>query len=307
VDTTEGQSFARFSTIPPPPASTEGDGRLLRASSLDAFARAPVGHGFSGQCYMLWATQASLIGGAFFGRAEERDVRALGRLIDIVGQLRTSPRIVIDMERVTGLSAGAFDATAAVFESFAGIGDAIGRIAVVRPRGMLGAAIGGLFHDTFHARTASSLFADRLQAFEWVEPMGSAYVDVEHAIEQHGAVSPLLRGLRSHLTESLPTTSVGRAARVLGVSVRSLQRKLAMADTSFREEVVRARIAAASLLLSEQTSKVDTVARAVGCSSLAHFSMMFRRATGQTPTEYRATQRQARVNEQLRRIRSGEA
>ena len=52
--------------------------------------------------------------------------------------------------------------------------------------------------------------------------------------------------------------------------------------------VVRRRIDAATALLTESTSSISSIARAVGFSTASHFATTVRRITGMTPTAYRA-------------------
>ncbi|MBA3716569.1 MAG: helix-turn-helix transcriptional regulator [Pyrinomonadaceae bacterium] len=54
------------------------------------------------------------------------------------------------------------------------------------------------------------------------------------------------------------------------------------------EYVVERRIARAKLLLRTTTLPVTEIALRIGCANQQHFSTLFRRATGTTPTAYRA-------------------
>ena len=56
-------------------------------------------------------------------------------------------------------------------------------------------------------------------------------------------------------------------------------------------EVNRARVRLAKRLLRESDAKLTQIAHDVGCASLASFSALFRRATGATPSEFRAKTR----------------
>jgi len=52
--------------------------------------------------------------------------------------------------------------------------------------------------------------------------------------------------------------------------------------------VVRRRIDAATALLTESTSSISSIARAVGFRTASHFATTVRRITGMTPSAYRA-------------------
>ena len=88
-----------------------------------------------------------------------------------------------------------------------------------------------------------------------------------------------------------PRAELRDASRRLGLSTRVLQRRLAEEDTSFRRELIAARVRVAQELLADDTVKMDYIAHTVGCASLSHFSTMFRRATQRSPSDYRALHR----------------
>jgi len=80
---------------------------------------------------------------------------------------------------------------------------------------------------------------------------------------------------------------VAETARLLGLSSRSLQRRLQEEDASFREVVreARGRVAAAQLLSGDRPLSV--VGFQAGYADQAHFTREFKRLTGLTPAQYR--------------------
>ncbi len=98
---------------------------------------------------------------------------------------------------------------------------------------------------------------------------------------------PLLLHLGRVLDSQLHLT-IEQAAAMLGLSVRSLQRRFERAGTSFRVEVHRARVRRAQTLLLHSDDKVSTIAQHVGCKSAQHLARLFKSyAAGQTPAAYR--------------------
>jgi AraC-like DNA-binding protein len=81
-------------------------------------------------------------------------------------------------------------------------------------------------------------------------------------------------------------------ARALGVSARSLRRRLAEEGTSFREVVDAALGALAKRLVSDQDGPIEAAAYAMGFSHPSAFHRAFKRWTGATPA---ATRRQSDV------------
>jgi AraC-like DNA-binding protein len=103
--------------------------------------------------------------------------------------------------------------------------------------------------------------------------------------------TPLVRSLRHRLDGSLAEATIAATARALGVAPRSLQRELERNGTSFRLELTRARVRAASQLLESSDEKIEAIARRVGWGSSSRMSAIFRRQLGETPAQYRARRR----------------
>lgn len=95
-----------------------------------------------------------------------------------------------------------------------------------------------------------------------------------------------VRACREALDEGEPAT-LESAARRLGVSARSLQRKLAKEDVSFRQVRDGACRSVAEELLREGRSSVDAIAERVGYSSRTAFERAFARWTGLSPARWR--------------------
>jgi len=94
--------------------------------------------------------------------------------------------------------------------------------------------------------------------------------------------SPILRSAPSWLPVALDV-----AARALGVTGRTLQRHLAASNTRFTDEVARAQVARAQRLMLDPDAKLGAIALEIGCASASTFSELFRRVTGETPSQWR--------------------
>jgi AraC-like DNA-binding protein len=79
------------------------------------------------------------------------------------------------------------------------------------------------------------------------------------------------------------------AARYLGISVRSLRRRLTEEGVSYRDLVASVLQRAAQELLQNGHVSVDETARATGYSETTAFHRAFKRWTGVTPKEFRRT------------------
>lgn len=88
--------------------------------------------------------------------------------------------------------------------------------------------------------------------------------------------------------EEQASASVEAVARALGVSTRTLKRRLAEHGTSFTDVTDGVRRQRALLLLDDRRLSVSEVAHRLHYSDVANFTRAFRRWTGHTPAVFRA-------------------
>ncbi|WGD50050.1 helix-turn-helix domain-containing protein [Bradyrhizobium sp. CB1650] len=98
-------------------------------------------------------------------------------------------------------------------------------------------------------------------------------------------VSALKLSLPSYLDEGGP--SVTEAAEMIGLSVRSLQRRLSQAGLTYSGLLEQVRFDNATKLLCDTENKIIDVAFSSGYADPAHFTRAFRRISGCTPREFR--------------------
>ncbi len=99
----------------------------------------------------------------------------------------------------------------------------------------------------------------------------------------------LVDALSNIINASLPHTTVtlsGATAR-LGLSERTLQRRLAESGWTFKTLVDRQRCALSRQRLADVTQSITDVAMSVGYSDTAHFNRAFRRWENCSPSDYR--------------------
>ncbi len=103
----------------------------------------------------------------------------------------------------------------------------------------------------------------------------------------------LVRTVRTAVAEgvSLGVASLDAIARRLGMSDRSLQRRLAEKGTSFAKMVDQEQHHHALRRMSEPGARASEVGYALGFSEASAFTRAFRRWTGMSPSEYAARQR----------------
>jgi len=166
--------------------------------------------------------------------------------------------------------------------------------AVVRPDGALGMMVAG-FYDVvappYPVRVVSTVaeglgwlgFAPA-QVAEWSAGFDAALATARRTDD----VVVVLRDLLSREHVGLDSAE---AARRLGVSERTLQRRLHGAGTTFLSELLAARVRAAQNLLIRTDLDVKAIALQVGAPSPQSFSQLFRQLTGDTPSGWRARHR----------------
>ncbi len=97
--------------------------------------------------------------------------------------------------------------------------------------------------------------------------------------------------VRSHILDGTPNSrpDMPSVARALGISARSLRRRLAEEGASFREVADAALGALARRLVTEEERPIEDVAYSMGFSHPSAFHRAFKRWTGATPAEARAS------------------
>lgn len=96
------------------------------------------------------------------------------------------------------------------------------------------------------------------------------------------AVARMVEATLPYRTLDLPS-----AAAVLGLSPRTLQRRLEERKVAFEDIVDRQRHMIASERLARPEASVTEIAMQLGYSDVAHFNRAFRRWEGRSPTEFR--------------------
>lgn len=140
-----------------------------------------------------------------------------------------------------------------------------------------------------------------IAAADWSEPLRSADPYL-HATMQRMATqlhvagsaqtSDLEQAIRARLRDALAADNAdpGRMARLLGLSERTLQRRLADIGRSFSAVVEDFRREEAALLLADARYAVVEVAARLGYAEQTSFTRAFRRWTGTTPAAWRRGQ-----------------
>jgi AraC-like DNA-binding protein len=267
-----------------------GANRLTPRASHADFAASPLGSYLAGGCWVYAWPHPSLCVSALFGEPGPDDIEALTRLFALELVPPASPHAsIIDARRLKNVDPTAFAVLAAyVEEKREEMERFVTRLAIVRPNGFVGALAAG-FYEAVPAPYPVESFEDLTSALAWTGGEDPALEDRLAAIVSSSSNLPdIVRDVRRVIEARLPDdASIDRAAADLGVAVRTLQRRLGAAQTTFRSELAAVQIARAKHWLANTDAPISRIAYEVGLSTPQHLSSLFRKATGQTPTEYR--------------------
>ncbi len=263
---------------------------MLVARSPEDFLADPVGAYVAGSSWLYGVLTPAVYAMVLWGTPGDEDMAALVARLRI--ELCRPPHgTLVDLSALERVEPAAFEHLLGYFRDH---GDALRQVvtqgAVVLPTGLNRAVASGFFHVVpapFAVSYGESAAAE-LASLGYADP-ASGHADLQRARAEVEQVSLLVRTVQGYLAGHLTSASLAGTARALGTSERSLQRSLAAEGTTFVDELQEARIRAAERRLrDDDRASLTEIALAVGAGSAAHFSALFRKRRGETPSELRA-------------------
>ncbi|MCU0671443.1 MAG: AraC family transcriptional regulator [Myxococcota bacterium] len=242
--------------------------------------------------FCLWQSHRRAHGTILWGRPDEDDVAELCAIWD--EHLRTpfgADPTVADVRAVQSVDLLAFERLSRTFvERRAEWTARTGPQAIVHRFGLAGASILGMLQLVGQGYRLRA-FDVVGEAFEWLErsEVLASYEALRIALLGEADV---VRRLHAVL-EAEPRLGTAELARRLGLSVRSLQRHLAMAGTSLRAERARHVVRHAERLLEGTELDLDAIAASIGLASSSRLVALFRRVHRVTPGAFRRERRSA--------------
>ncbi|MCA9667438.1 MAG: helix-turn-helix transcriptional regulator [Myxococcales bacterium] len=263
---------------------------LNPAADLESFARQPSASYTAGSGWMHFCATPELFGVLLWGRPDAEAITHLVRSLRV--ELR--PDIVphaslVDASRLDSADGAAFVELAQyVRDEKQRLSAKVTRLALVRAEGYTGAVISGFF-SVLDAPYPVALFDDPRQALGWLE-RDAAWADAfAEAYQQLAGEAPIVTALGRALVASAGglSATIAEAARLLGTSQRTLQRRLKEAGTSYQRELARVRVSEAKRRMRTSSAPLTNIALDLGFASLQAFSALFRREVGQSPSAWR--------------------
>jgi AraC-like DNA-binding protein len=265
------------------------------AAGIDDYLREPIGHYLAGENFLHWYASPELCGFILWGRPGETQIQRLTQVLDVELAPALPHVSLVDTRRVEAPDANGLSVLVKyMVPRIHGFSQTVKRQALLRPEGMTGAVVGG-FYSLVSSGYPTRAFAEPLEALDWLgRPLDEAQSlmnELNDLVMQVMGQSPVLGELHRVLRNRLVGANLGEIARELGMSERTLQRRLREAGTSFQSELNTVQVRTAQSLLLESDAKLTAVAVEVGCASLQHFSSLFRKMTGESPSAWRARHR----------------
>lgn len=260
---------------------------FVEASGPRDFAELPARRYYVGRCFCYWQDHTRALGTVMWGRPLEADIEAMIPFFEVGADPRFAGHAsFVDCRGLSSIDVLAFGKLLAyLIKRRHAWGPNVGLQAVLHPDGMVGVMVAGALHVA-RPPYPFACFPDGAEAFAWcgtpdlhpvIESLRAALIDS----------SEIKRRVQSVLQQRGPA-SAGEIARALGVSQRTLQRRLGEAGTTFREERDRFLSLEIERLLSGTQLDLDAIAAQVGLSSASHLVAHFRATHGKTPGAWRA-------------------
>lgn len=257
----------------------------MERATLSQLLKQPAGRYTSGATWVYFCPRAELFGFALWGRPAESDMRALATALEVELRDDVPPHAsLVDVRRVEAVDPAAFEALHGyVKRHHALLKRQVTRLALVRPAGLVGAVVSG-FYQVMDSPYPTKTFAGLDEAAAWV---GADAGELDALVAEASGVDALLSSLRALFAEHGVKLGIAQAAKALGLSQRTLQRRLGELKTSFVDELSHARLSLAKERLTSSQAPLTAIAIDAGFSSLQHFSTAFRKATGVSPSQWR--------------------
>ncbi len=261
------------------------------AAGAREFLERPAGTFVGGRNWLFFCIDAGLFGQVYWGTPDAADAAELTKVWQVELLPETAPHVsFVDASRLDRMDRQWFALMGRELQRHRErLAEKLQKQAVLRPTGLAGAEVAGFF-EVLEPAHSVQVFSEAAAALRWLgrpEMLDTVTAIAERALGH----DPLVRALRQHLAAAFVDATLPTAARALGVASRTLQRRLREAGTGFHQEALDARVRAAERLLAEDGYKLTAIAREVGCSSLQHFTQLFRKIHGMSPAEWRAARR----------------
>lgn len=265
--------------------------RFELVPSLASFFDAPAYRYVIKRSFAYWQAERRVFGIIIWGRPDETDVEEICAAHEVgANPLFRGHTSLVDLRALESVDFLAFGKLLAYLKKRRDAwSPMVTRQAVLHRGGFAHATVAGMF-EFFRPTHPVVFFDDAAEAYAAV---GAADVRAElEAVRRDVVGTPdIVRQVQAAL-EALPARAEpADVARRLGISVRSLQRRLGAAETSLRAERQLFLLRQTEHLLETTELSLDAIAARVGASSASHLVTIFRQHRGTTPGLHRQRRR----------------
>lgn len=285
----------RSASFPPPPSACRAAPSGIIASVIrvaDTTALKKEGSFVAGKTWLHFHASGALWGVLLWGRPDPVDAQAMIRSLQTELDVEVPPhRFYVDASRLESIDSDAFTLCSRHLQAVHEVAHrSYTSIALVVPQGVPGAAVAGIY-GALRVQCPFRVFSLPREAMEWLSKPPAFDEELTAILVALQKIPPIVDALALRLRGELAEPNEAAVARLLGLSQRTLQRRLREAGTSFQKELARLRIEAAQLRLVETDTPLTVIALDLGFATPQHFSRMFHEVTGETPTDYRRHRR----------------
>jgi AraC-like DNA-binding protein len=260
---------------------------LELATSIEDFVAAPKGRYVCGQNFVYGCFDDDLFAACLWG--DVVDVAMLVSAYEAETRTQGTHTSLFDASKIDHVDRASYvPLTEFIHRRRSELSAHVRSVALVRPGGLVGIVVTG-FRDLLDP-IPTELFVDRVEALKWLgRPDATARAAELEALATYvEGGSAIVRTVRALLASDVATWTVASVARKLGLTQRTLQRRLKEANTTFGAEYRAAQVRTAERLLRDTNTNLTAIALEVGCGSLQQFSTLFRRVNGTSPSLWRA-------------------
>lgn len=263
-------------------------------ASVEDFLQRPLRRALVGNGFVYAQPAPALFYIALFGRPTSEDMRPLLRALPLEMEDRVPVHAsLVDARRVDGVNADAFGALAAyVSREAEALARKVSKLCLVRPEGFSGASVAGFFSvvaPPYPVLVTATL--DDVPGFLQPEAPASLVRELDELLSSLADRPVVVARVAAILTSDGFQLDLTDVARLVGVSPRTLQRRLSEANTSFVEVQRAARLEQAARRMLETDDPLTVIALECGYASAQHFASEWRSAHGTTPSAWRRSQR----------------
>lgn len=250
---------------------------------------------FAGRSFCFWQDGTRAFGTVMWGRPLQADIEAMIPFFEVgTNPLYRGHASFVDCRALDSIDALAFAKLLRYLVARRHAwGPNVGRQAVLHPDGIVGVMVAGALHVARPPYPFACFHGSGEDAFARCE-VPELHGEVEALRASLVATPEITRRVRAAFQDR-GLAGAAEIARTLGLSQRTLQRRLEDAGTTFREERERHVSNEIERLLSGTELDLDAIAAEVGLSSASHLVAHFRATHGVTPGAWRAEVRAARA------------